>query len=245
MAELLAGKRALVTGSASGIGAAIVAEFVAQGATVFGVDKNASSHQPSALYDLSDVNGLPGLVATAEQAIGEIDILVNCAGMAISELIPDLTWEAYDKTLRVNLHSPVFLMKYLGVKMVARGYGRIVNITSVHGQYSEEKAMSYDVSKGGLNSATRTAALEFAPHNVLVNAIAPGFVDTPMSSNKGVSELESEWFKTVYVKYSKIPQLRAAQPWEQAKHVAWLASSENTYCTGQVLLVDGGMSARF
>jgi NAD(P)-dependent dehydrogenase (short-subunit alcohol dehydrogenase family) len=136
-------------------------------------------------------------------------------------------------------------MKYLGSKMVKRGYGRIVNITSVHGQFSEENAMSYDVSKGGLNSATRTAALEFAPHDVLVNAVAPGFTDTPMSANKGVSELESEWFKTVYVKYSKIPQLRAAQPWEQAKHVAWLASSENTYCTGQVLLVDGGMSARF
>ena len=245
MAGLLAGKKALVTGSASGIGAAIVAEFVAQGATVFGVDKNPSAHQPSTQFDLSDVAGLPDLVATAEKAIGEIDILVNCAGMAIGELIPDLTWDAYDKTLRVNLHSPVFLMKYLGVKMVARGYGRIVNITSVHGQYSEEKAMSYDVSKGGLNSATRTAALEFAPHNVLVNAVAPGFTDTPMSSNKGKSELESEWFQTVYVKYSKIPQLRAAQPWEQAKHVAWLASSENTYCTGQVLLVDGGMSARF
>lgn len=245
MAGLLAGKRALVTGSASGIGAAIVAEFVAQGATVFGVDKNASSHQPSIQFDLSAVEKLPELVSAAEKAIGEIDILVNCAGMAIGELIPDLTWEAYDKTLRVNLHSPVFLMKYLGSKMVKRGYGRILNITSVHGQFSEEKAMSYDVSKGGLNSATRTAALEFAPHDVLVNAVAPGFTDTPMSANKGVSELESEWFKTVYVKYSKIPQLRAAQPWEQAKHVAWLASSENTYCTGQVLLVDGGMSARF
>ena len=245
MADLLKGKRALVTGSASGIGAAIVAEFVAQGASVFGVDKNPSSHQPSVQFDLADVAALPELVASAEKAIGEIDILVNCAGMAIGELIPNLSWEAYDKTLRVNLHSPVFLMKYLGVKMVSRGYGRIVNITSVHGQFSEEKAMSYDVSKGGLNSATRTAALEFAPHNVLVNAVAPGFTDTPMSSNKGKSELESEWFQTVYVKYSKIPQLRAAQPWEQAKHVAWLASSENTYCTGQVLLVDGGMSARF
>jgi NAD(P)-dependent dehydrogenase (short-subunit alcohol dehydrogenase family) len=245
MAGLLEGRRALVTGSASGIGAAIVAEFVAQGATVFGVDKNLSSHQPSAQFDLSNVEALPELVATAEKAIGEIDILVNCAGMAISEFIPDLTWEAYDKTLRVNLHSPVFLMKYLGVKMVNRGYGRIVNVTSIHGLYSEEKAMSYDVSKGGLNSATRTAALEFAPNNVLVNALAPGFTDTPMSSNKGVSELESEWFTTVYVKYAKIPQRRAAQPWEQAKHVAWLASSENTYCTGQVLHVDGGMSARF
>lgn len=245
MAGFLEGKRALVTGSASGIGAAIVAEFVAQGASVFGVDKNASSHQPSIQFDLSEVERLPELVAAAEEAIGEIDLLVNCAGMAIGELIPDLTWQAYDRTLRVNLHSPVFLMKYLGTKMVSRGYGRIVNITSVHGQFSEEKAMSYDVSKGGLNSATRTAALEFAPHNVLVNAVAPGFTDTPMSATKGVSELESEWFQTVYVKYSKIPQLRAAQPWEQAKHVAWLASSENTYCTGQVLLVDGGMSARF
>ena len=157
------------------IGAAIVKEFVAQGATVFGVDVNPCSHTPSAQFDLSKVESLPELVAKAEKEIGEIDILVNCAGMAIGELIEDLSWDAYDKTLRVNLHSPVFLMKYLGTKMVKRGYGRIVNITSVHGQFSEEKAMSYDVSKGGLNSATRTAALEFAPHNVLVNAVAPGF----------------------------------------------------------------------
>jgi NAD(P)-dependent dehydrogenase (short-subunit alcohol dehydrogenase family) len=245
MSGLLVGKRALVTGSASGIGAAIVAEFVAQGATVFGVDKNISTHQPSIQFDLTAVEQLPELVAAAEKAIGEVDILVNCAGMAIGESIPDLTWDSYDKTLRVNLHSPVFLMKYLGSKMAQRGYGRIVNITSVHGHFSEEKAMSYDVSKGGLNSATRTAAIEFAPHDVLVNAVAPGFTNTPISANKGSNELESEWFKTVYVKYAKIPQLRAAQPWEQAKHVAWLASSENTYCTGQVLFVDGGMSARF
>ena len=157
MAGLLQGKKALVTGSASGIGAAIVAEFVAQGATVFGVDKNASAHQPSTEFDLSNVDALPELVATAEKAIGDIDILVNCAGMAIGEYIPNLTWDAYDKTLRVNLHSPVFLMKYLGVKMVQRGYGRIVNVTSVHGIYSEEKAMSYDVSKGGLNSPLETS----------------------------------------------------------------------------------------
>jgi len=87
MAGLLAGKKALVTGSASGIGAAIVAEFVAQGASVFGVDKNASAHQPSAQFDLSNVAGLPELVASAEKEIGEIDILVNCAGMAIGEVV--------------------------------------------------------------------------------------------------------------------------------------------------------------
>ena len=102
MAGLLQGKRAFVTGAASGIGAAIVKEFVAQGATVFGVDVNPCTHTPSAQFDLSKVESLPELVEKAEKEIGDFDILVNCAGMAIGELIEDLSWDAYDKTLQIG-----------------------------------------------------------------------------------------------------------------------------------------------
>ena len=96
--------------------------------------------------------------------------------------------------------------------MIERGYGRIVNITSVHGRFGEELGLSYDVAKGGLEQATRTQAVELSRHGVLVNAVAPGFVATRMSVVDGKDELESEWFTDVYVKYGKIPIRRYAMP---------------------------------
>jgi NAD(P)-dependent dehydrogenase (short-subunit alcohol dehydrogenase family) len=245
MGPLLKGRTALVTGAASGIGAAIVKEMSEQGATVLGIDRQDGLHSPILLADLSDTENLPNLLHQAEVLVGGIDILVNCAGVAYGQELVDLTWEMYDKTLRVNLHAPVFLMSLLGKKMCEKGYGRILNITSVHGKLSEPSATAYDVSKGGLESATRTAALELASGGVLVNAVAPGFVTTPMSRADGEDELESEWFKTIYVKYARLPLLRPAHPMEIAKHVAFLCSDQNTYLTGQVITVDGGLSARF
>ena len=129
--------------------------------------------------------------------------------------------------------------------MIDRGYGRIVNITSIHGRFGEELALSYDAAKGGLEQATRTLAIELSRHGVLVNAVAPGFVATRMSVVDGVNELDSEWFHDVYVRYGKLPMRRYAQPSEIASQVAWLASSENSYVTGQVLTVDGGVTVTF
>lgn len=245
MGSLLSGRTALVTGAASGIGAAIAKEMTEQGCKVIGVDRQEGSHVPLLKGDLSKTSELNDLVAKAQEIVGDIDILVNCAGVAFGEQLVDLTWDKYDFQLRVNLHAPVFLMSLLGKKMAERGYGRILNITSIHAKLSEPMATAYDVSKGGLESATRTAALELGPQGVLVNAIAPGFVSTPMSVVDGKDELESDWFKTVYVKHAKLPLLRAAKPIEIAKHVAFLCSDQNTYLTGQVITVDGGLSARF
>ena len=107
--------------------------------------------------------------------------------------------------------------------MSERGYGRIVNITSIHARFGEETALAYDVAKGGLEQATRTLAIELSRHGVLVNAVAPGFVATRMSIVDGKNELESEWFTDVYVKYGKLPLRRYAMPEEIAEHVAWLA----------------------
>ena len=129
--------------------------------------------------------------------------------------------------------------------MIERRYGRVVNITSVHGRFGEESALSYDVAKGGLEQATRTLAVELSRHGVLVNAVAPGFVSTRMSVVDGKDELESQQFKDVYVRYGKIPIRRSARPDETAEHVALLASERNTYMTGHVLTVDGGLTATF
>jgi len=145
----------------------------------------------------------------------------------------------------VNLDAPVFLASRFGRGMAERGYGRILSITSIHGLRGEEQSLPYDVSKAGLEGATRTLAIELGPSGVLVNALAPGFVNTRMSVVDGRNELESEWFETIYREHRKLPLRRAAEPDEIAAHAAWLCSEENTYLTGQVVTVDGGVTITF
>lgn len=241
----LEGRRALVTGSSGGIGSAIAALFAASGARVLGLDVVESGRTETILCDLGDAEAVERAADQALAALGQIDILVNCAGVSYPETVCDLTRDAYHRTLQVNLHAPVFLMKRAGVVMKEQHYGRIVNVTSIHARLSEPLSLAYDVSKGGLEAATRTVAIELAPHGVLANAIAPGFVSTPMSVVDGVNELESDWFQTIYVENARLPIERPAMPPEVASVAAFLCSEGNTYLTGQSILVDGGLSARF
>jgi NAD(P)-dependent dehydrogenase (short-subunit alcohol dehydrogenase family) len=245
MSGLLDGRRALVTGASGGIGGAIAAEFLAQGADVLGLDLAEGGPARVLVADLADTDSLDTVVAEAVKRLGGVDVLVSCAGVSYPEAAVELTRAVYERTLAVNLHAPVFLMSRLGAQMAANGYGRIINITSIHGRLSEPMSLAYDVSKGGLEAATRTFALELATSGVLVNAIAPGFVNTAMSIVDGVNELDSEWFQSIYVRNARLPIERAAQPVEIAKHVAFLCSEQNTYLTGQTITVDGGLSARF
>lgn len=246
---LLEGRSALVTGAAHGIGRAIAERLAAEGARVAAVDiEDVPDLGPSVQalrWDLAETESLEGLLDAAEAAVGPLDVLVNNAGVFEPALAVDLTLASYNRVLAVNLHAPVFLASRAARGMIARGYGRIVNITSVHGRFGEELALSYDVAKGGLEQATRTLAVELSRHGVLVNAVAPGFVSTRMSVVDGKDELESDWFTDVYVKYGKIPIRRCAMPEEIAEHVAWLSSERNTYLTGQVLTVDGGLTVTF
>jgi NAD(P)-dependent dehydrogenase (short-subunit alcohol dehydrogenase family) len=245
----LSGRIALVTGGANGIGRAIVDRFVADGATVAVVDREETRDNHEAVhpfvFDLGETERLDGLVDEVETELGPVDILVNNAGIYEPTLAVELSLESYRRVLAVNLDAPVILARKVARGMVERGFGRIVNITSVHGQYSEELGLSYDVAKSGLNGATRTLAIELGRHGILVNAVAPGFVATRMSIVDGKDELESDWFEDVYVKYGKLPLRRAAEPAEIARHVAWLASEENSYLTGQVVTVDGGLTVTF
>ena len=239
------GRRAIVTGGANGIGAAIVDRLIALGARVCVLDiEQASSSQSTVQVDLSDLSSVSVAVNEALTKLGGVDVLVNCAGISDSFDLRDLDLARYQRVLNVNLHSPIILMSECGRAMTEQGYGRIVNVTSVHGLVSEPGCIAYDTSKGGLNSATRVASIDLADGGVLVNAVAPGFVDTRMAIAEGVNELESAWFKNIYVENAEIPLRRAAQAHEIARTVAWLASEDNTYLTGQVVTVDGGMAAR-
>lgn len=236
------GRHALVTGAANGIGRAIAARLRATGARVTGVDREPGAE---VAFDLADTAGIGALVDAIEADGGPVDVLVSVAGVFEPHPALELPLDSYRRVLAVNLDAPVALAQRCGRSMVARGYGRILSITSIHGQHGEELSLSYDISKAGLEGATRTLAIELGPHGVLVNALAPGFVNTRMSVVDGVNELESDWFKTVYVEHRKLPLRRAAEPDEIAAHAAWLCSEANSYLTGQVVTVDGGVTVTF
>jgi 3-oxoacyl-[acyl-carrier protein] reductase len=238
----------IVTGGANGIGRATAELFLELGAEVVAFDREQPEGDmgvENVVIDLGDLPSLEVAIANVIKKYGRIDVLINVAGVSIPNTILELENDKYFKTLDVNLHAPVFLMKHVGKIMVAQSYGRIVNLTSIHGKLSEPTSTAYDISKAGLEAATRTVALEFAEYGVLVNAVAPGFVATRMSIVNGKDELESDWFKDVYIKNKRLPIARPAFPVEIAHVIAWLASHSNTYMTGQTLTVDGGLSARF
>ena len=247
--KLLDKRRALVTGGANGIGRAIVERFVADGAAVATVDvepvDDLGANVLTIQRDLARTDDLDALVDEVEEKLGPLDVLVNNAGIYEPAQAVELSIDSYRRVLAVNLDAPIFLATRVARGMIERGYGRIVNITSIHGRFGEELALSYDAAKGGLEQATRTLAIELSRHGVLVNAVAPGFVSTRMSVVDGVNELDSEWFNDIYVRYGKLPMRRYAQPSEIAAQVAWLASSENSYVTGQILTVDGGVTVTF
>lgn len=240
--SLLEGRHALVTGAANGIGRAVAERFRAEGALVSGVDVEEGAEFR---FDLAETERLPALVDEVEQEHGPVDVLCSVAGIFELAWATEMTLETYRRVLAVNLDAPVLLATRCGKGMAERGYGRILSVTSIHARFGEEQSLAYDVSKAGLEGATRTLAVELGPHGVLVNALAPGFVATRMSIVEGKNELESEWFRTVYLENRKLPLRRPAQPEEIAAQAAWLCSAENTYVTGQSIGIDGGLSVTF
>lgn len=242
-----AGQVAVVTGGANGIGAAVASELQSRGATVGIMDREVTDSAGPRLFpvELADTQSVERAADAVLSAFGKVDILVNVAGICPVNYLHELDLRTLDTVLAINLRAPLMLMKVFGNSMLQHRYGRIVNISSIHARQAEPGAIAYDASKGALESVTRTASLELADGNVLVNAVAPGFVNTRMSIVNGRNELESDWFMEQYVSTGRLPMRRAAQPSEISAMVVWLASAENSYVTGQVITVDGGLSARF
>lgn len=250
----LAEKVAIVTGGASGIGRATASLFVAEGARVAILDRDGVAankvareiEQPGAIaeaweVDLSDGAAGEAAVANVARKMGRIDILVNNAATYMLRNFYEMTREEWQKVLDTNL-TAYFLCARAAAREMRKQGGSIVNVCSVHRMISEPNSGAYAASKGGVAQLTRNLAIEFAPDNIVVNSISPGFIRTPMSIVNGVDETTTPNFVSNYLKSGRIPLRRAGLPEEIAAAALFLASRECAYLTGADLVVDGGLT---
>ncbi len=255
----LEGKVALVTGAGRGIGRAIAELFAREGCAVTlaarserevvhaadGITATGGRALPLPA-DVAQPREAETLVSRTMDEWGRLDILVNNAGIFTPTSFLDSSLEEWEHVVRVNLYGAVHCARSAARAMVAGGRGgRIINVSSIHAYRAEPLSSNYDVSKGGMDQLTRTLAVDLAPHGILVNSIAPGFINTRMAVVDGTNELESDWFREIYVERRKIPLARAAEPEEVAPAALFLASDASSYITGHVLVVDGGLSVTF
>jgi 3-oxoacyl-[acyl-carrier protein] reductase len=247
-------KRVVVTGASSGIGKATAQRFASAGWDVCLVARReallislcASLPQGSHLvcagsYD--DPQTAVSLQTELKNSWGSIDALVNCAGVYMGADAVDSPLEEWRQPFDIMVNGAVYMTR-LSAALMNHG-GRIIHVTSIHGERVENKASSYAMAKAAINQYCRGLALELAPRNILVNAIAPGFIDTPMAVVNGVNELESDWFRANYIDGHHLPLKRAGQPEEIAGVALFLAGPDASYITGQVITVDGGLTITF
>jgi 3-oxoacyl-[acyl-carrier protein] reductase len=240
----LSGQVALVTGSTRGIGLAIARALHAAGAAVAihgrdraraeGIAAQLGERTTAVAGDIASGDQVAAAITAVEAALGPITVLVNNAGVTRDGLLVRLTDEDWDTVLDANLKGAFLTMRAVAKGMMKRKQGRIINITSVVGLVGNKGQANYAASKAGLIGLTKAVAKEYASRNVLVNCVAPGYIETDMTA-----ALPPEAGAALL---SAIPLGRLGQPDEIAGAVLFLASDFGRYITGQVLVVDGGMT---
>lgn len=219
-------KRVLITGGSRGIGKAISELFRERGWEII-----APTRQE---MDLSNSQSITDYCKSMD---GPLDAVVNNAGINNIAMLDSLTDDLFGEMLQVNLKAPVQIARCLQHKLIENKIGHIVNVSSIWGFVSKEGRMGYSAAKSGIIGVTRTMAIEFGKHNVLVNAVAPGFVNTELTQKNNTPEQISQI-------EANLPLERMADPKEIAKFVYFLCSDENTFITGQTILIDGGYTCQ-
>ena len=238
---------AVVTGAARGIGRAIVLELLKQGRLVAGLDINAEQLGElenvvkqagftvvTRCVDITNTDEFIETLESLSSEYGGIGILVNNAGITRDNLLIRMTDDEFDEVLEVNLRAAFVGMRAAARSMMRNKFGRIINISSVSGVMGNAGQTNYSASKAGLIGMTKTVARELAKKNVTANCVAPGFIDTEMSRKLPQPVIEAA--------KQLIPMRRTGSVEDVAKAVAFLASDDASYITGQVLCVDGGMA---
>lgn len=247
MSRDLEGEIAIVTGAATGIGAAIARKLAERGAVVCAVDLDAEGAERAAAAlaaegldawalgaDVGDQSHVRRVVAQVLQTRGTPSILVNNAGITRPAMVEKMDLDAWESVLRVNLTAHFLTINAVAPSMIAAGRGAIVNVSSIAGLRGSVGQVNYAASKAGVIGLTKAAALELARHGIRVNAVAPGVVATEMTRTvRETPKLRERYIDT-------IPLGRAADPDEVASAVCYLVSAEASYVTGDVLVVAGG-----
>ena len=245
----LAGKVAVVTGSASGIGLATAKAFLTKGSKVVVADINAEGGKAVAKelqdtgeevifieFDASQEDSVANLIAKTVEAFGRIDIMVNNAGVRALSETHMLSYEDYRKVIAVNQDGVFFGAKHAIREMLKTGGGVIVNTASILGTVGEASAFAVTASKGAVNLMTKSLALQYADKNIRVNAVSPGYIETAMSNR---STLSPEAYERAVAKH---PIGRLGRPEEVAHAIIFLC--ENDFVTGATIMVDGGYTAQ-
>jgi len=245
-----ADKVALVTGAASGMGAATAREFSAAGARVLVVDRNADlavqvssdiSADPPLVGDVSDSSFCQQAVATAVERYGRLDILVNAAGIIVRADGPGTTDEQWQRIMNVNVNGVFYMSRAAVAVMKEQGSGAIVNFGSIWGEVGAAGVMAYCASKGAVHQITRAMALDHVKDGIRINAVCPGEVNTPMLTSERSAPVTAEMMQALA---DSVPMGRLAAPVEIARVVLFLSSDAASYMTGAMVNVDAGFTAR-
>jgi len=256
---LLQDQVCLVTGAGQGLGRTVALEMADEGARLVLLERNPDTVAKVAAeirgkggeaktyaLDVTDYGAYGAAVADELRELGRIDVLVNNAAInPPTKTILNDTLENWRRTIAINLEAVHMGSRLVAPHMAERRSGRIIHIASIQGFASSGGVGSYNAAKGGIIALTKSMAVELGPCNILVNAVAPGFMATPMSIVDGVNETETPEFIEWYVGKGKIPLRRTGYPEDVSGTVIFLASSYCRYMTGQLLVVDGGLMSTF